>query len=90
MAMAEIRGDTALVAQRQRTLAAVLATFEVLAVTTAVALESAALRARGRSTGVRYTPFDALMCATAIVRGLPLFTRDQEVATVDGLDVRVV
>lgn len=88
--IAELDGRSEQAAVRQATLTAVLATFELLPVTTAVALESAALRARGRAAGVRYTPFDALICATAIVAGLPLFTQDQEMATVDGLDVRVV
>ena len=39
---------------------------------------------------MQYTPFDALICATAIVHGLPLFTQDRVMALVDGLDVRVV
>lgn len=90
VAMAQARGDEAIAARRQETLAAVLAAFVVLPVTSAVALESAALRARGRAAGVRYTPFDALICATAIVHGLALFTQDREMATVHGLDVRVV
>lgn len=90
VAMARARGESDVAERRQRTLTAVLATFEVLPVTTAVALESAALRARGRAAGVRQTPFDALICATAIVHGLVLFTQDQEMANVDGLGVRVV
>ena len=90
VAMACARGDDCVAGWRLGTLTTVLATFEVLPVTTVVVLESGALRARGRSAGVRYTPFDALICATAIMNGLALFTQDRVMAPVDGLDLRVV
>jgi predicted nucleic acid-binding protein len=50
---------------------------------------SASLRRAGRKTGAR--AFDALLAATALDRGLPLYTTNpDDFAGIDGLDVRVV
>lgn len=88
--MAEARGDEAIAAGRRRTLSTVGTRFEALPVTRAVAVVSAEIRAAGRTRGIRYTPFDALICATAAVHGLTLFTQDAELGDVPGIDVRVV
>jgi len=88
--MAALRGDDRVSAQRRLTLDLVATRFEVLPVTRAVALACARIRAAGRAVGVRYPPFDAVICATAHVHGLQLLTQDAELATVAGLDVRVV
>lgn len=46
----------------------------------------AAERARGRKP----RPMDALIAATAMAKGLTLFTRDRELAALTGLNVRLV
>lgn len=88
--MAEARADEEVAAGRRRTLAVVTRRFEALPVTRAVALASAEIRGTGRERGVRYTPLDALICATAAVHGLTLYTQDAELRDVPGVDVQLV
>ncbi len=77
-------------AKRQRTYDAAVALYEVLPVDEAVARVCAEIRAEGRSRKVRYAPLDSLIGATARVHGLPLVTRDEGMAGMLGVDVRLV
>lgn len=89
--MAEARGEEELAGQRRSTLEAVGAAFDVLPVDRRVASECARIRAESRQLGGRRIgPMDALIAATAVTHGLPLFTQDTAFADVGGLDVRLV
>lgn len=77
-------------AERRRTYDAVEAFHSVLPVDEAVARVCAEIRADGRQRGVRYTPLDSLIGATARVHGLPLFTQDEGMLGMLGVDVRLV
>lgn len=88
--MAEARGDVDLVATRKATLDRVAATFEVLPVDREVARHSAWIRAGGRQRNRRFGPLDALIAATALAHGLPLYTQDVQFGEMEGVDVRLV
>lgn len=76
--------------RRRRTYVQARADFDLLAVDADVALACAQIRAEGRDRGVRYTPCDSLIGATARVHRLPLFTRDEGMVGMLGVDVCVV
>lgn len=88
--LAEQRGESDVASRRKATLTTVGATFEALPVTQSVALACAEIRARGRAVGVRCGPFDALIAATAVVAGLPLYTADVMLSRLPDVDVRLV
>lgn len=64
--------------------------YSVLPVDEAVARACADIRAEGRRRAVRYTPFDSLIGATARVHGLALYTQDEGMVGMLGVDVRLV
>lgn len=85
--------DAATLAARQATLQLAEASFDPLpfdsAAARAFARVAADLRASGRRPAAR--TFDALIAATAIANGLPLYTANaKDVAGITGLDVREV
>ena len=77
-------------ARRSRTYDRARSGFELLAVGADVAVACAEIRAEGRSRGLRYQAFDSLIGATARVHALPLYTQDEGMAGMAGVDVRVV
>ena len=85
--------DAATLAARQATLQLAEASFDPLpfdsAAARAFARVAADLRASGRRPAAR--TFDALIAATAIANGLPLYTANaKDVVGITGLDVREV
>ena len=76
--------------KRRRTYEHARSGFQVLAVDVEVAVTCAQIRDDGRRKAVRYTPFDSLIGATARVHGLPLYTQDEGMRGMLGVDVRVV
>ena len=76
--------------QRRRTYVQARVEFDLLAVDAEVALACAQIRAEGRDRGVRYAPFDSLIGATARVHRLPLYTQDEGMVGMIGVDVQVV
>lgn len=83
-------GAPSLKSSRQQTFDAAVALYEVLPVDAEVARACAEIRADGRSRKVRYTPLDSLIGATARVHGLALYTQDDGMAGMLGVDVRLV
>ena len=61
--------------------------FEALPVDDAVARAYAEVVAAARRRGMRPRPFDALIAATAAVQGVPVFTRDADLAKISGVKV---
>ena len=61
--------------------------FEALPVDDAVARAYAEVLAAARRRGMRPRPFDALIAATAAVQGVPVFTRDADLAKISGVKV---
>lgn len=90
VAMAAGRGEAELAAMRKATLDRVAAAFEALPVDRQVALHSARIRSDGRIRNRRFGPLDALIAATAVAHGLPLYSQDVQFAEMDGVDVRLV
>jgi predicted nucleic acid-binding protein len=84
-----LRSPAAHVARRRETYRAA-ARLVVLPVDAAVAESCAEIRAEGRARGRRYQLADSLIGATARVHGLPLFTQDEGMVGMLGVDVRVV
>lgn len=88
--MARDRGDDDLAERRRTTYDRVLRGYAALPVDERVALACADLRAASRRTaGTRIGPMDALIAATAMVEGLPLYTQDRGFVGLPGLDVRI-
>lgn len=85
-----LRSDGAVQAGRRRTYLSVSSLYEVLAVDDRVATACAEIRADGRARGVRYAPFDSLIGATARTHALALYTQDEGMLGMLGVDVRVV
>lgn len=65
-------------AARVRTLGSVEALFEPLPIDAAVARTFAALVAEARRAGRRPKVMDALIAATAVAHGLPVYTQDED------------
>jgi len=64
--------------------------FEALPVDGAVARGYGELMASARRRGVRPRPFDALIAATAMIRNVPVYTRDRDFIRIPGLRVNLV
>lgn len=64
--------------------------FEALPVDGAVARGYGELMAAARRRGVRPRPFDALIAATAMIRNVPVYTRDRDFARIPGVKVTLV
>ena len=64
--------------------------FEALPVDDAVARGYGELMAAARRRGVRPRPFDALIAATAMIRNVPVYTRDRDFARIPGVKVILV
>lgn len=77
-------------AMRLARFAAVEATFEAIAVDRPVASAYADLVAAARRAGRRPRPLDGLIAATAIVRRVPVYTRDRGFFGLPGLDVVII
>lgn len=95
MTIAELQVGVALARPEQRPArAAILArterTFDALGVDPDVALQYGELVASMRRAGRRPGVADALIAATALVHGLPLYTRDEDFLGVPRLEVRGV
>lgn len=75
---------------RRATYDVAVRSFVALGVDDAVALACADIRGEGRRRGRRYAPVDSLIAATARVHGLPLYTQDDGMVGMLGVDVRVV
>lgn len=85
-----LRCEPALGAQRRATYEFAAEGFVALAIDDGVARASAEIRAEGRARGRRYRPVDSLIGATARVHALPLYTQDEGMLGMAGVDVRVV
>lgn len=77
-------------AMRLARFAEVEATFEAIAVDRPVASAYADLIAAARRAGRRPRPMDGLIAATAIVHGVPVYTRDRGYVGLPGLKVVLV
>jgi predicted nucleic acid-binding protein len=75
---------------RRRTYEVARSLYDVIPVDDGVARACAEIRANGRGRGVRYSPLDSLIGATARVHGLPLLTQDAGMLGMLGVDVRVI
>lgn len=75
---------------RRATYDVAVRSFVALAVDGTVALACADIRGEGRRRGRRYAPVDSLIGATARAHGLPLYTQDEDMVGMLGVDVRVV
>lgn len=75
---------------RQATYEIAVRGLEVLEVDLAVARASGDIRAEGRARGRRYGLADSLIGATARAHGLPLYTQDEGMQGMVGVDVRLV
>lgn len=64
--------------------------FEAVPVDGAVARAYGELMVAARRRGVRPRPFDALIAATAMIRNVPVFTRDRDFARIPGVKVTLV
>src|SRR3989442_957242 len=64
--------------------------FEAIPVDGAVARGYGELLAAARRRGARPRPFDALIAATAMVRGIPIYTRDRDFMRIPGVKVTLV
>jgi predicted nucleic acid-binding protein len=85
-----LRADAGVAARRRETYRRAVDGFVALQIDVAVAQMSALLRADGRSRGRRYALADSLIGATARVHGLALYTQDEGMAGMLGVDVRLV
>ncbi len=85
-----LRAVPELLGERQSTYDLAARGFDALAVDLAVARVSAEIRADGRRRGRRYGLADSLIGATARVHGLSLYTQDEGMRGMLGVDVRVV
>lgn len=85
-----LRGEGPPRAGRRRTFASVSALYDVLPVDGPVTILCAEIRAEGRGRGVRYAPFASLIGATARAHALSLYTRDEGMLGMAGVDVRVL
>lgn len=85
-----LRADAAVAARRRETYRRAVEGFVAMEIDVAVAQMSAVLRAEGRSRGRRYALADSLIGATARVHGLPLYTQDEGMVGMLGVDVRLV
>jgi len=65
-------------------------TYDALPVDDAVAAAYAKLVASERERGRRPRAMDALIAATALARGVALYTRDENLAKMSGLTVKLV
>jgi hypothetical protein len=77
-------------AQRLRTLAQVERTFDALPVDEDVARMFAQVVSEARRMGRRPKIVDALIAATAIVQGLPVFSQDDDFRQIPGAEVVVI
>ena len=76
--------------ERRRTFRLASTSFVILPVDERAAVASADIRAEGRERGRRYQLGDSLIAGTARVHGLPLYTQDEGMLGMTGVDVRVV
>ena len=77
-------------ASRLALLSEVQRRFEALPVDGAVARGYGELMAAARQRGVRPRPFDALIAATAMIRNVPVYTRDRDFVRIPGVKVTLV
>ena len=77
-------------ALRRRTWSEARTGFDLLPVDAEVATTSAQIRADGRGRGRRYGLADSLIAATARVHGMAVYTQDEGMVGMVGVDVRVV
>lgn len=77
-------------AQRLRTLATVERTFDAIPVDDEVARVFAEVAPAARRRSRRPKIVDALIAATAIAHGLPLYSQDRDFAEISGVEVRLV
>lgn len=77
-------------ASRLALLSEVQRCFEAVPVDGAVARGYAELMAAARRRGVRPRPFDAVIAATAMIRNVPVYTRDRDFARIPGVKVTLV
>ena len=77
-------------AARLSVLAEIEHRFEALPVDTVVARAYAEIVATARRRGARPRPFDALIAASAIVHGVPVYTRDRDFLRLPGVKVELV
>lgn len=85
-----LRADAAVAPRRRETYRRAVQVFVAMEIDVVVAQMSAVLRAEGRSRGQRYALADSLIGATARVHGLTLYTQDEGMAGMIGVDVRLV
>ncbi len=85
-----LQAAPALLAARRATYDLAAQGFDALAVDLEVARVSADIRAEGRRRGRRYGLADSLIGATARAHALALYTRDEGMRGMLGVDVRVV
>lgn len=77
-------------ATRLAVLAEIERRFEPLPVDRAVARAYAEIVASARRRGVRPRPFDGLIAATAVVLGVPVYTRDRDFLRLPGVKVELI
>lgn len=82
--------DDGVRAARIRTLASTEATFDAIHVDDAVARRFAELVAAGSRQGLRFQVADALIGATALVLGVPVYTQDADFDRMPGVVARRV
>jgi len=85
-----LRADDAVAPRRRETYRLAIESFVAREIDVVVAQMSAVLRAEGRSRGRRYRLADSLIGATARVHGLTLFTQDEGMTGMLGVDVQLV
>ena len=77
-------------AARLAVLAEIEHRFEALPVDIAIARAYAQIVSSARRRGARPRPFDGLIAATAIVHGVPVYTRDRDFLRLPGVKVELV
>ncbi|MEX1264853.1 MAG: PIN domain-containing protein [Actinomycetota bacterium] len=82
--------DDGVRAARIRTLASTEGTFDAIPVDDAVARRFAELVAAGSRQGLRFQVADALIGATSLVLGVPVYTQDADFDRMPGVIVRQV
>ena len=85
-----LRAEPEAAERRRRTFALARSVFALLPVDAEVATAGAAIRADGLRRRLRYRPCDSLIGATARVHAMPLYTQDEGMVGMLGVDVRVV
>lgn len=85
-----LQAEPDLRALRQQTYRQAANAFAALPVDVSVARTSADIRAEGRRRGRRYGLADSLIAATARLHAVPLYTQDEGMLGMLGVDVRVV